>query len=607
MIRPLFVLGLYAWAAFAAAPDTPDLSYSRTTRYQVQESPAGYKLSAETSIIRTPLTERATRTTAFSVVEQPYTTVSALRGEFRGRSIKKGDITFHFPRLEDTFIPPARLHEVAFPADLKVGETLSYSWREEFKDLAFLPVLRIPTFNRVERFEVSVEHPANLRVEFRVFLPHGPLKYEEFRSEPTRTVLVFQDLPSLKSLPNDPHRDLQAAVLTRIIKGSEPITPATPEAFAKWYSGLVGPQPELSSALKSLLAEEIAKAASPREKARLLFDHVKTKIRYIADEGAMHAFIPHAPSEVLEKKYGDCKDKAWLLSALGRVHGLSIHPVLLSTELVPEFPELNPGLFNHVICAFEDRGELIFMDPTWAYTEMGELPDSDLLVRGLVLDPAKPRTVVLPAQRPNPEVDIRIEGDLSKPKEAKAKITLRHTWRAQALRSRKELKAMDLENNLSNRLNRILTKLSLDHIRVLDEGPETLRLEADADLSEFFIRTDLRAYAPTAPFRMVSPELAEREKDSRAIDAEGPDSLRLELVLKSEGYEPRPDEVKLGSEGSARHTASCTTQDGSLRLQYAFEQPFRLVPAEARVGFLQFCDRYLQLNRKLFVLQRSHP
>jgi len=606
MIRSLLVLSFSVLAAIAA-PDTPDLAYSRVVRYQIQEGPAGYQLGAEITVRRTALTERAARTTSFNVVEQPYTTVSGLRGESRGRNLSKSDITFHFPKLEDTFIPPARVHELDFPADLKAGDTVTYSWREAFKDLAFFPVTRIPALDSVERFELCIEHPADLRVDFSMFFPRGELKFEEYRRLPTQTVLVFQNLPRPKSRPNDPFRSLQAAVLTRISKGSTPLTPTTPSAFAKWYTGLVGPQPEANAAMKALLAEELSKAPTAREKARLLFDFVKSKIRYIADEGAMHAFVPHASAEVLEKKYGDCKDKAWLLSALGRANGLAIHPVLLSTDPEPDFPELNPGLFNHVICALEDEGELIFMDPTWTYSEMGDLPDSDLLVKALVLDPAKPRALTIPSRRQSAEVEITILGDLAKPKEAKAKIALRHTWRAQALRSRKELKATDLENSLSNRLNRILAKLSLDHIRFLEEDREKILLEADADLSDFFIRTDLRAYAPTAPFRMIGPEVLEREQDTHPLDAAGPDSLRLELSLRAEGFEPRLEELKLGSEGSTRHAAACTPRENGVRLQYSFEQPFRLVPAEARTGFLQFCEKYLQLNRKLFVLQRSHP
>jgi hypothetical protein len=605
MIRSLLVLNLCAFAALAAAPELSDIAFSKEIHYRIQEGAAGYRLAAETTIRRTALTERAARTTTFKVVEQGYSTVSGLRGESRGRSLGKDAITFHFPRIEDTFIPPARIHELDFPNDLKIGDTVTYSWREDFKDLAFIPVARVPALDRVERFELWVEHPADLRVEFSTFFPHGELKTQVDRSLPTRTVLRFQDIPRPRTVPNDPYGDIQAAVLPRFNKGSISLTPTVPEAFAKWYAALAGPMPEPSAGMKSLLAEELGKAATAREKTRILFDFVKTSIRYLADEGAMHAFIPHPPAEVLEKRYGDCKDKAWLLAALGRIHGLPIHPVLLSTDTEPEFPELNPTLFNHVICALEDGPDLIYMDPTATYSEMGSLPDSDLLARALVLDPAKPRSTVIPSAREGAEVEILVEGDLSKPREAKAKITLRHGWRTSAIRSRKELKALDLENTLSNRLNRMLAKVSVDHLHFVEEDRERVLLEADVDLTEFFVRTDLRVYAPTAPFRAIQPELLERAKDADPVDAQGPDRFRLELRLKSEGLTPRPEQVSLGQAGAACHTAACAAEGGKIRLIYDFEQPYRQVPAGAREAFLQFCAQYLQSNRKLFIFQRS--
>lgn len=608
MLRLLLACALACRLLSAAAPvDGPDLAYTKVIQYQIRETSSGYQLSSEITVRRTALTERAARTRSFQVVEQPYTTVSGLRGESRGRELKPEAITFHFPKLEDTFIPPARVHELDFPEDLKAGDAIAYAWKETFKDLAFLPVNLVPAVDRVERFEIHIEHPANLRVEFTSFFPHGDLSFKEERPVPGRTLLTFLNLPRPKRLPSDPYQGLQAAVLTRVFKGDALLTPSEPAAFAAWYLGLLGPQPQPSDAMKGLLAAELAQAATTREKVRILFDYVKSEIRYIADEGAMHAFIPHDPASVLEKKYGDCKDKAWLLTALARIHGLPVYTVLLSTTAVPSFEALNPGLFNHVICAWEESGRLEFMDPTATHSELGDLPEADALAEALLLDPAHPRRVRIPLRQEAATVEVRIEGDLARPKAARAKITLRHGWRAQALRARKELRAMDLENALSNRLNRLLAKLSVDHFRFLEADRDKVLFEADADLTDFFIRTDLRVYAPSAPFRTVSPEGLERGQDPYPLEAQGPGHYRLDLTLNAEGLQPRPERIQLGREAGASHAASCAAGAGKVHLAYTFKQPFRIVPSEARAEFLAFCGQYLQSNRKLFVLQRSEP
>ena len=606
MIRPLLVLALSAFA-LSAAPDAPDLAYVKTLHYLVRETPGGYQLSADISVQQTALTERATRLHTFQVLEQPYTTLSDLQGTSRGKRLDADNITFHYPRQEDTFVPAGRTHQLDFPANLKVGDTVSYAWKEVFTDLAFFPVLRIPAINQVERFEIRIDHPANLQVTFSPFFPRGPLPFKEDRSLPTRTVLLFEKLPWVKSMPHDPFEAYQAAVLVRIQKGTDPLTPSTPERFAQWYSTKVGPPPAPSEAMKALLGPELQQAATPLGKARLLFDFVRSHIRYIADEAEVHAFVPHTPAFVLEKKYGDCKDKAWLLAALGRIHGLKIVPVLLSTDPEPDFTGLSPNLFNHVICALEDHGEWIFMDPTWTHGELGDLPDADILARGLLLDPEQPRMVTIPSPRKDASVEVHIEGDLEAPRKARATITLRHAWRAQAVRSRKELKALDLENQLSNQLNRLLAKVSLDHIQFVDLNPERIVFTSDADLSEFLVRTDLRIYVPSAPFRAIPPDMLDREHDLHPLDAAGPDSYRLELALQHQGARPNPEGVSLGGTLGAHYRAACADKNGKVVFSYAFDQPYRQVPPASRTEFMQFCTQYLQLNRRLFTLTRTTP
>jgi hypothetical protein len=147
----------------------------------------------------------------------------------------------------------------------------------------------------------------------------------------------------------------------------------------------------------------------------------------------------------------------------------------------------------------------------------------------------------------------------------------------------------------------------MDHFRFQEEDREKVLVEADVDLTDFFVRTDLRVYAPSAPFRAISPDSLERVSDAHPVDAQGPSNYQLEINLKADGLQPRPERLQLGHEHAASHTATCSSVPGRVRLAYRFLQPFKIVPTEARDAFLAFCADYLQSNRKLFVLQRSEP
>lgn len=597
-------LALAACAFSLPAQTSADLSYAKTLHFYLSQDKAHYTLSSAVSIHQTILTQQGTRHASIQIAEQSRTEVSHIQGRFRGRDLPAEAITFRYPHSVGTFTPAARVHEVDPPGEARPGDELNCDYTVSYDDPVYFPLVSIPAVNRVERFALVVDHPRDVTVDFDVYSPGGDL-HPVIEHKPEQSSIVFLNLPAPGLLPENPCSDRHAVILTKLKIGDRVITAHTPEAFSRWYREQVDPICALSEPMKALLAPELAAAATPREKARLLFDFVKSQVRYIGDEGRGHAFIPHAPAQVFSQKWGDCKDKAWLLSVLAAQHGLAIHPMLISTEFEPEFADLNLGLFNHVICAMEDDGRMVFMDPTAANSELGDPPDEDLLARGFLLDPKNPRWLRTTDQRTTPTVELQISANTDDPKHGKAKVMLRHGWRSTALRGKKELKAQDLENRLSNGLNRLLAKISLDHFAELSVDREAVTLQADADLSEFLVNSELRAYVPTSPFRVLSRDLLERGKDALPLDANGPDFYKLRVELKCAGLQAKAEEVRLGSPGKAYLQATLATHEDLATLDYSFSQPFHFVPEPERSDLLTFCAQYFQLNRKPFILQRN--
>jgi len=604
MLRRLLLL--FSCAVCLAADLPADIAYTKTLRFFLKQDQGHYALRSLVSIRQTILTPQGCRHSNLRIPEESHTTVSGIMGRFRGEEISGEKVSYHYPHVEGSFTSPARIHEVEMPSGVKPGDDMTCDYTVVYDEPLYMPLIDVPALNRVDRFTVIVEHPSDVSVDFGVFSPGGDL-HPVIDHQPKQTTITFQNLPAPVLLPRNPLAGRHAVLLARLRVGEKAITAHTPDSFCRWYRDQIDRMGAPSAPMKELLASELNAAATPREKARILFDYVKSQVRYIGDEGQGHAFIPYPPADVLAKKWGDCKDKAWLLASLAALYGVVIHPVLISTEFEPEFADVNLGMFNHVICALEDEGRMIFMDPTYAHSEMGDPPDGDLLARGFMLDPQKPRWVVVSNQRVTPSVDVQLQVGLDDPKHGKAKVLLRHGWRADALRARKDLKPLELENVLSNRLSRLLTKISIDHLNVTAEDRETLTLEAEADLGDYFVNTDLRVYVPSTPFRAVSRDLLERDKDTLPIDAEGPDSYHLQIQLQCADLKPRPDEARLGLPGGACFQASCTPGNGTATLDYRYSQPFRIVPEAERVGFLAFCTQYLQLNRKPFQLQRNSP
>jgi tetratricopeptide (TPR) repeat protein len=164
------------------------------------------------------------------------------------------------------------------------------------------------------------------------------------------------------------------------------------EEYVAWEKALLADVfhsgPELSALAKKLTEG----AASPREKFDRLFHHVAQEIRYQQDyESTIAGVRPHACPVVLERGYGDCKDKAVLLILLAQEVGLDVDFAILRTtnagEVLKDIPNQQ---FNHAIVyvpSQEGIAEPFFMDPTTDGLDMGNLRADDQGALSLVLDP----------------------------------------------------------------------------------------------------------------------------------------------------------------------------------------------------------------------------
>lgn len=598
-----FVFGL----AVLQAQESAQVSMTETWAFRIVPKASGYTLSSETTMKESLLNWAACGPTRFHLDEPHHAPITRLRASRNDLALPADRIGFHYPPASDEFIGVGKVHDIDFSGGLRPGDRLSYAYTQIYTDPALFPLITVPALNQVARMELSVEHPAELTVEFSVFTPHGAREPAIEHPDPRHTRIVFTSLPKPDRHPHDPYGDLGAAVVTRVSHAGVPLSLHTPKAFMSWYQPQLEILPDPSGALDGHLREAVGRAATPLEKARLLFDFVKSEVRYLADEGRGHAFVPHAARQVLDQKWGDCKDKAWLLVNLARAQGLRMHLALVSTKILPALAEETMDMFNHCICVLEDDGRLVFMDPTATESEIGDPPDYELLGRALVLDPGQPRNVTIPNGKTTPDLSLAIEADLAGSRKGKAVITLRHTWRWRVLDARKRLNPADFEGYLGSRLNARLNRISLEGFTCRSEDRDQVVLEAKADLTDFPVDSALKVYLPTTVFRAVDADLLDRRKDQDAIEVTGPELWELDLNLAAAGLQPRAERLALGGEEGPSHEASCAGAPGTARLHYLFKQPYRLVPSPGREAFLGFCEQYLQQSRNLFSLTRSQP
>jgi hypothetical protein len=188
-------------------------------------------------------------------------------------------------------------------------------------------------------------------------------------------------------------------------------------------------------------AAGLAERFKPREGEELTaalaraFEFAARQVRYVSIDlglGMGNGFRPAPPATVCDKRYGDCKDKSYLMRALAEPWGVKTYAVLARTnDRTPVKEELpSPGQFNHCIAAvelpegvggklwnvveIEGIGRLLFLDATAREGSPWGLPWGVQGTTGLLVHPDGGRLLRLPMQPPEADAtrrEIEVEID----------------------------------------------------------------------------------------------------------------------------------------------------------------------------------------------------
>lgn len=120
--------------------------------------------------------------------------------------------------------------------------------------------------------------------------------------------------------------------------------------------------PRVQAAVRQLAAQH----AEPAQRLAAALQYVQAEVRYLGIEVGPGSHAPNRPELVLERRYGDCKDKTLLLLTLLQGLGIEAAPALVHTQLRHTIEALqpSPGAFNHVLVRARVDGQTFWLDPT---------------------------------------------------------------------------------------------------------------------------------------------------------------------------------------------------------------------------------------------------
>ncbi|MEZ0325219.1 MAG: DUF3857 domain-containing protein [Fimbriimonas sp.] len=249
--------------------------------------------------------------------------------------------------------------------DLRVGDTLEYSFSISGQNPVFDgKFVESSTWDQsypVSRRRVVLNSPANRRINWRLVgdvagKSIGPV--ESTNGDMRKLVFEEAAVPEVIAEPALP----VDFVRMRWLQFSE---------FSDWndvarwgdklFSVSTAESPEFNK-----LVDELKSLKTDEERVAKALEMVQSDIRYFSVALGESSHRPAQPGEVLMRRYGDCKDKSFLLTALLRAVSIESRPMLLSVRRRKGLDKMLPSplAFDHAIVQVKLGNKAYYLDGT---------------------------------------------------------------------------------------------------------------------------------------------------------------------------------------------------------------------------------------------------
>ncbi len=287
------------------------------------------------------------------------------------------------------------------------GSVVGFEWEEERTPPSLEDVFDFQGRLPVLRARYSLTVPPGWTAEC-LAVNWGRL---EESPEPSALSILKLEVRDVPAISEEPYMPAEISLAGRLLIRAKPAGP-DPRSFSgwsdmgAWYDELCRGRRAPDNRISAQVAQLSAGADDILGRIRALSEFVQKEIRYVSIQIGIGGFQPHHASSVLEKRYGDCKDKTILLSAMLASIGIESFPVIVNTDRGFVSPDSPVSLysFNHAVLAIRlpddvpgdgldglvshpRFGRLLVFDPTMPTTPLGRLPyylqdNTGLLVAG---------------------------------------------------------------------------------------------------------------------------------------------------------------------------------------------------------------------------------
>lgn len=309
---------------------------------------------------------------------EAYTIVSEKGKE---KKIKVTQTNEKQARQSSVFYNDVKERQLIFP-NLEAGAKKVFNYQTEFIDPYLLHKFIFGNYLPILNSSLEVIAEKNINIGYKIF--NATTNQIEFSKTEKKGKWIykwtFKKTNQLKFEDNSPGFLHQIPHIDVYIKdytiNSEKIEVLdNVDKLFNYYKGFVkNLNQNIVPELKKLTEELTANLKTDEEKIKSIFYWVKTNIKYIAFENGYEGFIPREASLVFERKFGDCKDMASIITAMSNYANIpNVAISWIGTRTIPyAYNELaTPSVDNHMIAVFKNGEDFIFLDGTDKETRYG--------------------------------------------------------------------------------------------------------------------------------------------------------------------------------------------------------------------------------------------
>jgi transglutaminase-like putative cysteine protease len=308
-----------------------------------------------------------------------YTTLVGSNG--KEKKIKVTNTNEKQSTNSSVFFDDVRERQLIFPS-LEAGAKKTYNVQNEFVDPFLLHKFIFGGSFPVENSSLEIKTEKDINIGYKIF--NDPNNSIEFSKTEKKGKWIYKwSLKNIKPLESEPNAQGYLYIIPHInfyvkdytIDNKKVEVLDDIDKLFKYYKGFItNLNTKEDQNLKALTEKIIANQTNDVDKIKQIFYWVKDNIKYIAFENGYEGFIPREASLVFERKFGDCKDMASIITTMAKYANVKdVNVSWIGTRSIPyTYNELStPAVDNHMIAVFKNGDQYVFLDATDKETRYG--------------------------------------------------------------------------------------------------------------------------------------------------------------------------------------------------------------------------------------------